>query len=279
MTPSSLIRRFAETREARRERHLRSRARRLALDVLSSASPGEPEEDAIRFPFYHHVFDDERHGFEEQLRAFKSWGRCVRLSEALEMLGRGRFEGRCFCITFDDGFANLYHNAAPILERLEVPAAFFLPTDAMSVGIDRPGHPVFRRQEDYPRIVEFLDWNMCRELAGRGFELGSHTCSHADLTRCSEDELRHEILDSRRRIEEEIGPCRFFSCTWGTPSHYTSKIVGQVRDAGYECFLTTTRGPTRPGDSPFDIGRDHLAPLWPVRHVGYFMSRRGRGSG
>lgn len=253
---------------------LRRGLRHMTLDLLSRTSPESGPENAIRFPFYHHVFDDERRGFEEQLRTFKDWGTCISLAEAIAMLRDGRVEGRYFCLTFDDGYANLYHNAAPILERLEVPATFLLTTDAISVGIDRPEHPMFRWQDYFPRLVEFLDWEMCRDLAGRGFEFGSHSSSHAHLPRCTPEELHREIVGSRRRVEEEVGrPCRYFSCPWGTASHYNAETVRFVRDAGYECFLTARRGPNGPGDSPFEIRRDHIEPLWPVRHVRYFMSR------
>jgi peptidoglycan/xylan/chitin deacetylase (PgdA/CDA1 family) len=47
----------------------------------------------------------------------------------------GTMTGRCACITFDDGYANNLEIAAPILNRLGLPATFFIATGFSSGGM------------------------------------------------------------------------------------------------------------------------------------------------
>ena len=67
----------------------------------------------IRFPYYHHVFDDERRGFERQLKLLKVAGDFLTMDEAVAILKSGeKVNGRYFCLSFDDGLKNCIKNAA-----------------------------------------------------------------------------------------------------------------------------------------------------------------------
>ena len=57
----------------------------------------------IRFPYYHHVFDDERTGFENQLDYLRQFGDFIKLESAIDLIKSGHnFKGRYFCVTFDE---------------------------------------------------------------------------------------------------------------------------------------------------------------------------------
>ena len=49
-----------------------------------------------------------------------------------------------------------------------------------------------------------VTWQDLREMQGAGIDIGSHTCSHPKLTMVDPDELKHEVNDSKRRIEEML---------------------------------------------------------------------------
>jgi peptidoglycan/xylan/chitin deacetylase (PgdA/CDA1 family) len=66
-------------------------------------------------------------GMERQLRFLRRSTNVVDLRQALEALATGRpLPARAVAITFDDGYRDQLELAAPMLERLGLPATFFL---------------------------------------------------------------------------------------------------------------------------------------------------------
>src|SRR5208282_6129338 len=128
--------------------------------------------------------------------------------------------GRYFCVTFDDGFKHGFTNAAPLLIKFKVPAAFFIPTQYIGLDLDRDWQeiaPFYERSwSEYEGVFEFLDWDQCRQLAAAGFTIGSHTHSLRRLTALPPEEAEKELTRSKREIETRLGrPCRHFCCPWG----------------------------------------------------------------
>ena len=60
--------------------------------------------------------------------------RVLPLREALQRLGDGSLPDRAVCITFDDGYANNYHCALPVLRDLGLPATVFVATGFLNGG-------------------------------------------------------------------------------------------------------------------------------------------------
>lgn len=75
-----------------------------------------------------HISQDRFAGFLEQAKRTRVF---LCLDEMLELLGRGRLPSNALVISFDDGYANNLHHAAPVLKALEIPAVFYLTTGAI----------------------------------------------------------------------------------------------------------------------------------------------------
>lgn len=56
------------------------------------------------------------------------------LAEAIERLKAGSLPPRPACVTFDDGYADNYENALPVLQRHGLSATFFVATDYLNGG-------------------------------------------------------------------------------------------------------------------------------------------------
>jgi peptidoglycan/xylan/chitin deacetylase (PgdA/CDA1 family) len=80
--------------------------------------PGEP--DAARFG--------------EILGWIGAWFRVLPLDEAVARLRAGALPARALAITFDDGYADNFENAVPILEKHGLPATFFVSTGFLDGG-------------------------------------------------------------------------------------------------------------------------------------------------
>src|SRR5574338_854149 len=70
-------------------------------------------------------------GFERHMTFLAEEFNVLPLSEACELLSRGKLPARAVAITFDDGYADNEKVALPILKRLRLPAAFFIATGFM----------------------------------------------------------------------------------------------------------------------------------------------------
>lgn len=86
-----------------------------------------PNED--EFPFDVELVSASVRAFEEQMTFVKDHYQPITLSCLLSCVDNARPLPRgAIVVTFDDGFADNYHNAFPILRRLEIPATIFLAT-------------------------------------------------------------------------------------------------------------------------------------------------------
>jgi peptidoglycan/xylan/chitin deacetylase (PgdA/CDA1 family) len=66
--------------------------------------------------------------FADHLEILRQHGRPLRLRQLVRALRDGNVPDRSVVVTFDDGYADNFCQARPLLERYEVPATFFLTT-------------------------------------------------------------------------------------------------------------------------------------------------------
>ncbi len=112
---------------------------RLACSILSPAGP----QGRLSIFIYHRVlehadplFPDEvdRKRFDQSMRWISEWFKVLPLAEAVARLKRGELPARAAAITFDDGYADNYLHALPILQRHGLPATFFISTGFLDGG-------------------------------------------------------------------------------------------------------------------------------------------------
>lgn len=272
------IRTYAEfcRHQSKRDR-MRMIVRDAAVWILSHRRSPRHRFGEIRFPYYHHVFDDERRGFDRQLRWMRQQGEFIPFGNAVSFLASGTIpDGRYFCLSFDDGFKSCIDNALPLLVEHGASAAFFLPTRYIGTDVVRDRDLILDFYDDKRVLVEFMNWNDCNQLIGAGMTVGSHTHSHALLSSLDAADVRAEMSRSKEIIERETKrPCEHFCCPWGQPeiSYKPDRDPDLARRAGYRSFVTTVRGPMKKGDSPFFIQRDHTLANWSDAQLRYFFLR------
>jgi peptidoglycan/xylan/chitin deacetylase (PgdA/CDA1 family) len=107
----------------------------------------------------------------------------------------------------------------------------------------------------------FMDWVGARELARRGFTVGSHSQSHAILANEHEAEQRRDLSVSRRQLTRELGvTVDLLGYPNGTALDYDQTTVRAARDAGYTHALTTIAGWNDPSTTSYDVRRFVLQP-------------------
>jgi peptidoglycan/xylan/chitin deacetylase (PgdA/CDA1 family) len=147
--------------------------------------------------------------------------------------GTGRLPDKPVVVTFDDGSGSISRNALPVLRKLHWPGVLNL-----KLGNVKPRGGISAAQ--------------IRMLTRAGWELDSHTISHPDLTTLGSASLRHEVADSRWRIQRQFhAPARFFCYPAG---RYDARVIAAVRAAGYLGATTTRFGLAR-STEPFELAR------------------------
>ena len=98
------------------------------------------------------------------------------------------------------------------------------------------------------------EWRRWHEA---GMDVGSHTCTHADLTAADATTAREEIARSKTELEQTIGcEVRHFCYPYG---RYRPEHVRMAEEAGYATATTTHRGRVHVGDGLFDLKRIMVA--------------------
>lgn len=273
MTISISVRTFAEfSAHDGAKARLRALARDLAIRALSFGKQPGQGSGWIRFPFWHHVFDDERQGFARQLRWMKRYGDFIGFSDAVGLLASGdKIGGRYFCLSFDDGFKNVAANAAPLLNEAGAKAMVFLAT-----GYTGETDPQKLRQfYDHGQLqIDFMDWNDARTWLDNGHEVGSHTRTHACLSRQDEAGVLAEMVASKSDIETHLTvECRHFCAPFGIAGLHFDRLRDPdlARRAGYASFASGHRGRMEQGGDTFFLKRHHLLANDGDHHLRYFL--------
>jgi len=179
--------------------------------------------------------------FARQMGYLKSQG--FRFYTAAELIDsyreQGKFPAGGITVTFDDGCRDNYTNAFPVLRNLGIKATIFLVPSVIGKISDKP----LARGEE-PRA--HLSRDEILEMSGHGIEFGSHTTNHKLLHELPAEEVRFEVADAKKQIEELLQqPCKTLAYPAGFFTPAVEKIVEQ---AGYTCAFSTVHGPQAPID-------------------------------
>lgn len=129
-------------------------------------------------------------------------------------------------ITFDDGYRGVATIAAPIMRRHGLTGTAYVITDRIS--------------KDPKAAPTWLTWGQIRALERRGWDIGSHTVSHADLTATPPDQVLRQLRQSRFALEKNLGqPVQWFCYPYGRVDPEVERLV---RKAGYVLAVTTQPG-------------------------------------
>lgn len=157
-----------------------------------------------------------------------------------------------FAVTFDDGYRDNLEVVAPILNHLAIPFTVFVtPSFVLS------GQPIY------------LSVAGLRELAAvPGASVGAHGYTHRWLTRCDVHQLRSELADSRKWLEDTLGrPITTMSYPYGGVNRYVHKVVAA---AGYTIAASNRFGTNLTDRDPLWLARTDI---WAHDDPGTFRAK------
>lgn len=167
--------------------------------------------------------------FRAQIELMHSAGfRFVTVAELVRRASGGPPSPGLAAVTFDDAMRNVLTEALPILAEFQIPATVYAVTDWLGgrspwIGPNGDG--------------ALLTADELRQLGAAGWEIGSHTVTHADLSRLDYESCRREIDESCKVLESLTGePVQTLAYPFG---HHGAVAVAAVRDAGLLAAVAT----------------------------------------
>jgi peptidoglycan/xylan/chitin deacetylase (PgdA/CDA1 family) len=189
-------------------------------------------------------FFNRTEDFTSQMQALADEGfQTITCSQWADYLaGNQELPDRPVLLTIDDGNSSVYDTIHPILQQHGFTATLFIYTSA----IDTHGH---------------MTWEQVKELHSQGYEIGSHTVSHANLIKAGDGQsleehqrqVVEELMASKAQIEQVLGETiDAFAYPYG---NYDEAVIAAVRQAGYRVAFSIDRGAADEGSDQWRLPR------------------------
>jgi peptidoglycan/xylan/chitin deacetylase (PgdA/CDA1 family) len=148
--------------------------------------------------------------------------------EIADPVGQVAIDQRKTYLTFDDGYDCFYRNVVPYLTSIGTKAIVFVISDFIGKKNS------WDLRLSYVPFVH-MNENQLREISALGFEIGSHSCSHRDLSRLDRKSSWNELANSKKKIEDVIGKeIKSISFPYG---RHNCNVADQSREAGYKILF------------------------------------------
>ncbi len=214
---------------------------------------------SIKVLMYHRVVSDDKHldlyswnvtvsQLRKHLSLLSKWGYTCINFEDYELFQRGKLNlpRKPVIMTFDDGYDEVFLNALPVMKEFGARATAFVLGDRsiktntwdVQSGFEGAG---------------LMDQRQIMEIRKAGFEIGSHSMTHSDLTSVSDRKAWDEIARSKGMLEDLLGAAVVsFAYPFGAANDSTERFV---REAGYDYGCGVYSGPPKFAQDKFNIRR------------------------
>lgn len=150
---------------------------------------------------------------------------------------------RPILLTFDDGYADNYQNAFPVLQELGYTATFFVLTDVTDRS--EPG---------------YMTWDMLKEMSAGGMNIEVHGREHVEMSGRDHSWLIYHLLGPAETIEANLGyKPRFIAYPSG---RYDALVMTTAHELDYWGAVTTQNGALHTKNNLFELKRVRVRGDW-----------------
>ncbi len=188
--------------------------------------------------------------FREQMEWLKASGyETITLYHLIYALNIGwpPLPDRPLILTFDDGYADNYENAFPILQDVGFTGTFFILTDVTDRS--EPG---------------YMTWDMLKEMSSAGMSIEVHGREHVEMSGRDNAWLTFHLLGPAQTIEANLGyQPRFVAYPSG---QYDEQVIASAHGLGYWGGITIRNGTHHTKQNLFELQRLRVRGDWDLAH-------------
>ncbi len=179
----------------------------------------------------------------------------------------GTLPARPVVITFDDGFADFFTSALPILQKYSFGATMYIPT-AYIGGKSRWMEQLGEGSRP------LLSWQQIQEMNASGIECGAHSHTHLQLDLLSRLRANEEIMLSKRILEDSLKqPVTSFAYPHG---YYKAETQRLLRRAGYTSACTVKYAMATENTNTFALTRQLVEPTTNIQAFATLLAGHNR---
>ena len=196
---------------------------------------------------YHSISNDETivdvtpDDFRAQIDFLESKFQFITLDAVVAYInGEFKPEKPCVALTFDDGYADLLVNVAPMLAEHRIPATVFVLTQPESAN-----------RREIKNTKKLMSIDEVKKLQGKGWTIGCHSATHPNFAK--NVNFKAEIRDAKNKLERELDTeIRYFAYPKGAYNH---EVIRAVKSAGFKAAFTTDFGSVSTKNDIYEIPR------------------------
>jgi len=138
------------------------------------------------------------------------------------------------CLVFDDAYFDFYYYIFPLLKKYNIKALLSVPIkyilDEINIDTDKRlslPHSEMMSGNNYIDYGCFCSWKEIVEMAKSGLvQIASHGFNHIKIDNISQDELKFELYESKKIIEDRLGVvCDSFVYPYG---NFNKEVLDEV---------------------------------------------------
>lgn len=166
-------------------------------------------------------------------------------------------------ITFDDGFADFFSEALPILDQYGFTATLYVTTAFVNKT-----SCWLRHEGEAARPM--LTWDQIAEISAHHIEIGAHSHRHLQLDTLPQALAREEIALCKRILEDRLGSTVH---SFAYPFGYFSPTARRfVRDVGFTSACAVKHSLSSEASDPFALARLMVDPDTDVEAFGALLN-------
>lgn len=211
----------------------------------------------VRIINYHNILNGTTSNFEKHLQWYTNHFEDCDYKKLVNFLQKKySFKDKPgIMITFDDGFADNYSTAYPLLKKHGFTGYYFVSTGLVG-------------QNGY------MNRDQLKEMIKNNHIVGCHTYTHHRMAiKDSNETLHREIVQAKTDLESIlVNPIDFFCWVGGEENTYTSNAAAQIRNCGYKYAVMTNSEPVRQSTDAYQMQRTNINDDWALSLVKFQLS-------